>query len=385
MDFDDFTFEKRTIKDTGKSQEEKYNKVINFLRRIGYFELIKDDKKYEEFIQKLDYDQFKRILFAFNSLLRNKHTHEVGVSDSVVRVGSMRGARPEIREELLKDVFNSMKKIDNDKERATLTFYQLLRIHMFSDGNGRTSRFMYELLTKQDDFESIKKYFIHENDEQLSTTSYDKSKESFSSVNDIMNESILSDKLGKTYYDYFQEHVDEVPACLKDIRVTALALDSDYCEKSNFKEVNKIIDSFLDDKEKKDLKEYLNDSSIGLMTLSGTILSIINLKKGNLDYIINSDKERFSNSQAFVFNILDPDTFHNWNREDFLLAIKLGDELKKHNINVLNDIFVNDKEYNGVSKDKIILDSKKELEQMMGESNSLKNNNSEIIEKQANM
>ena len=99
--------------------------------------------------------------------------------------------------------------------------------------------------------------------------------------------------------------------------------------------------------------------------------------KGNLDYIIEQDKKGYSNPNAFVFNIANPDTFHNWNREDFLEAIRLGDEIKKHNINLLNDIFVNDVEINGFSKQDIYLDRKKELDDMMESKDITITNNSQ--------
>ena len=366
MTVNDLVFESVGDEIPKKTQEEKFNKVIRFLEKIGYFELIKDDKKYEEFIQTLNYDQFKRIVFAFNSLLKNKPVKEKGMAQSVINVGSIRGARPEIREELFENVFNSIKKIDDNRERATLLYYQLLRLHMFSDGNGRTSRFFYELLNKQNDFDSIKKYFIHTDDEQMSTTSYNKHDEAFFKVHGFMDERRLSEKLGGTTLEIFTKYVKDIPDCMKGKRVNAIELDdADIRKNSNMREVNNIFDKFMTPEEKIAFKGYLSDQAIGNMTLSAAIIAIINIKKGNLDYIVNSDKEGFSSPYAFVFNIADPNTFYNWTREDFLQAIKLGDEIKKYNINKLNDIFVNDEEINGFGKKDIFLDRDKELNQMI--------------------
>lgn len=360
-----------------KTQEEKFERVIRYLKKIGYFELIKDDKKFEEFFQSLNFDQFKRIVFAFNSLLKNKHTHEKGVSENVVRVGSIMGVRPELREELFENVFNSLKKLDNNQDRAMLLYYQLLRLHMFSDGNGRTSRFFYELFNKQGDFESINKYFIHKDDSQSSTTSYNKRDESFDSVNGFLDERLLSEKLGGSIFKFFEKYVKEVPECLKDKRVNALECDDDFRNNCNISEVNKIFDSCMSPDEKKVFKNYLNDCKVGKITLAAAVIAIININKGNLDYIIEQDKKGYSNPNAFVFNIANPDTFHNWNREDFLEAIRLGDEIKKHNINLLNDIFVNDVEINGFSKQDIYLDRKKELDDMLESKDITITNNSQ--------
>lgn len=368
MSLDDFVFvDEMDEVENEKTQEEKFERVIKFLKKIGYFELIKDERKYNEFLQKLDYDQFKRLIFSFNALLRNIRVHEKGESNVTVRVGDIRGVRPGIRDELLHNLFDSIKKIDNNHDRAMLMYYQLLRMHIFSDGNGRTSRFLYELLNCQDDFNSVKKYFIHTSDSQNSTTSYNKFNESFDAVNNFMNEHYVSDKLSDSNIYIINKYVNELPDCMKNKVVTALKLDDELSKNSNPGKVYSLISNYLSEEEKKVFLDYLGDTGLGMFTMPGTMLTIVNLKKGNIDYIINSDKERFSTSSAFVFNIYDPNTFYNWNRDDFLLAIKIADEAKKYNINLLNDIFVNKNEYYGLSMKDIFLDTKKDLKEMIDE------------------
>lgn len=353
-------------KESIEERNEKFSRIVKFLNKIGYFELIKDDKQYEDFIQKLSFEQFKNILVSFNALLRNNKLNAKGTYEGIVRVGGIKGVRKDLREELLLNVFESIKKIKDDKERASLLYYQLLRLHMFQDGNGRTSRFMYELLTKQGDFESVKKYFIHKSDSPSSTTNYDKSKEDFYKVKGIMWEADLNTKLSNSNSELIRKYIDKLPDYMRNKRIAAIPIETDIDTggKSDPKKVEEIFSSCLEDREKEKFKEYITDNA-GYFSVCSFILTVINYKKNNLDYIYENDKKRFSinlNYESFVFNTLDPNTYLNWSREDFLQAIKLGDESKKYNINILNDIFVNNNEHCGINKNDLVIDTKKNNE-----------------------
>ena len=41
----------------------------------------------------------------------------------------------------------NMKKCQDDISCATMVYYTLINLHMFSDGNGRTSRYLFDLLS----------------------------------------------------------------------------------------------------------------------------------------------------------------------------------------------------------------------------------------------
>ena len=56
----------------------------------------------------------------------------------------------------------ALPKIDDDKARATLAYSIINLLHMFSDGNGRTSRLVFEILNNPEfNIEETSEQYIH--------------------------------------------------------------------------------------------------------------------------------------------------------------------------------------------------------------------------------
>ena len=63
--------------------------------------------------------------------------------------GDLVSPTKEVQMKTLEYLTQNMSKVPDKKARATMVYYTLLNLHMFSDGNGRTSRFMYDLIIQQ--------------------------------------------------------------------------------------------------------------------------------------------------------------------------------------------------------------------------------------------
>jgi len=130
-------------------------KVQEFLARSGFLNTFHSPKALEEWMQDLSYSDFKSHLVRLNGMLCNAPikprsmdgTGDIGMSMPGVEDVAYLPPHREDRDHLLAQVFENLKKIKNSKDKALLLYYAIQAIHPFSDGNGRTGRFLYTLLS----------------------------------------------------------------------------------------------------------------------------------------------------------------------------------------------------------------------------------------------
>lgn len=135
--------------DTGKD-------IYNFLNRTGYLDIRKSDERFEDWLQNISYEDFLDYITRLNGILRETPIRQRSIDGSDVEVSySMLADEgvsylPPIVEHkgtLLFDAFDAIKSISDNEDRALLAYYCLQAIHPYSDGNGRTGRLLYELIS----------------------------------------------------------------------------------------------------------------------------------------------------------------------------------------------------------------------------------------------
>ena len=301
------------------NKDEIYNKLIILLEKIGYFDIVKDDAKYEEFIQNLTLDQFKRILYKFNQFLRAVDIKDKGEYENPAIIANNYGIRQDLRDELLEEVLNNLKEIKDDKIRGAYVYYSLLRIHMFKDGNGRTSRLVNFLLNKRTDFEDFKEYFkFHESEELKEVDDTYENKMGIPDVRDIAN-------MVKKSYDHILKHFGvEVPE-LEGKKILAYTTgyknQLEYAfserEKGNHSAMaphktaqiftGTKYDDILDFKTKVEFACYLCDDVTredNAYNYGGIISTILFYRKGILDKYIDSNNTYYKNGRDKFDNII---------------------------------------------------------------------------------
>lgn len=131
--------------------------TVKFMERMHAPDVFATPERSKEFLDSLNYDDFKKWISFVNGVERGIPQSERGqVSDSHVQsenplMGTEVEYRPphkDFRDRLLKMAFEKAQLVD-DPEIAGLTLgLSVNAIHYFADGNGRTARLAFALLSK---------------------------------------------------------------------------------------------------------------------------------------------------------------------------------------------------------------------------------------------
>lgn len=141
----------------GQDQELKLAKTVKIMERLHATEIFGTPEQSKAFLDSLDYDGFKKYISFVNGVERGIPTTERGkVSDSHVRsenvlMGTEVEYRPphqSFRDRLLKMAFEKAQSVDEPEMSGLTLGLSINAIHYFADGNGRTARMTYALLSK---------------------------------------------------------------------------------------------------------------------------------------------------------------------------------------------------------------------------------------------
>lgn len=140
-----------------QDHEVELAKTVKIMERLHATEIFGTPEQSKAFLDSLDYDGFKKYISFVNGVERGIPTTERGkVSNSHVQsenflLGTEVEYRPphqSFRDRLLKMAFEKAQSVD-EPEMAGLTLgLSINAIHYFADGNGRTARMTYALLSK---------------------------------------------------------------------------------------------------------------------------------------------------------------------------------------------------------------------------------------------
>lgn len=143
--------------ETAGANKPELAKTVRLMERLHAAEAFSTPEQSKKFLDSLSYDDFKKWISFVNGVERGLPRSERGqVSDSVVKseaalTGTEVEYRPpnkDSRDKLLKMAFEKAQSMD-DAETAALTLgLSINAIHYFEDGNGRTARITYALLSR---------------------------------------------------------------------------------------------------------------------------------------------------------------------------------------------------------------------------------------------
>jgi hypothetical protein len=131
------------------SRDNQADKIVRFLDRIDAYEYFQNILKGEE--QKPSFEDFENFLVRLNGIARNIPVKERSADGDGVRLSGifdtvlMPGHKDKI--EILKYAYDNLEKVDKDDLKYLVPAI-INAVHLFSDGNGRTSRIIYQLLKR---------------------------------------------------------------------------------------------------------------------------------------------------------------------------------------------------------------------------------------------
>lgn len=132
-------------------------KTVKIMDSLHATEIFGTPEQSKAFLDSLDYDGFKKYISFVNGVERGIPATERGkASNSSVSIdmgilGHKTTYSPPhqlVRDGLLKDAFEKAQSIDEPEMAGMTLGLSINAIHYFADGNGRTARMIYALLTK---------------------------------------------------------------------------------------------------------------------------------------------------------------------------------------------------------------------------------------------
>ena len=298
---------------------EKYNEQLSSL--IAKTSIIKN----RDVLKNIKPNDFKNILIYINSQLTDNAVNEC-LSD-YMKAGDVVSPTTEVKNYVISNLFELIQKSD-DKTSGELLYYIMLDLHIFKDGNGRTSRFLYDIYN-----DSFGEWYWYKHEQNKESGSYP---ENFCFSRSIPDESIVNKLNGIEMKKEFDTFIEKYPYLNK---------------KGWFKTVlPKKINAFLDGRDDipEDIKRkflYIcRDGSGRGYTSSGYAFLRLAVEKGIMNSIIEKDKIKYKNSPEFDYIFaIGPNDFETFNTEECIKIIEYGNYFRKKEFDNLANIIINSK------------------------------------------
>lgn len=315
-------------------------------------------------LDKLSGEELLALLANLNRYLRCLD-ESASVMDEDMLVDNLVSPTKEVQISALEYLSHNLGKIEDKKARATIVYYMVLNLHMFSDGNGRTARFMYDFISGDLSDENIPYYFHKDSNK---TAEQKNALEISRGIADISEVNKIPDSFIGKQFDFIP------PEILKNY----LWITVGYSNSSPTTEsiIPKHVFEQLSPKEKQDLNKILRDGYGMYLCPSGLAMLYVSNKKGELHNWIHKNQsdlaQGIGTNGRLNFSIYrNPDMIANWDVHDFRKIIEVGNKVKYARLKCLIDVFVEPEKYiNSTTGNTYLLDivgtSKSEEPKKMG-------------------
>ncbi len=313
-----------------------------------------DEKKFKEFIKNLTPENFMEFIMTINKDLRR--TDEEIISEGVI-AGELVATTKSVREETIKQLIEYLKQEPDMKEAATLIYCLIINFHMFSDGNGRTARFIYDLFSNKIDESQFMYYFHDENNQHY------EGKKDFEQVRHIIDLGEINWITNSFIEGDIKDIIEEYPHL--DNKIIVCGIGGFYADRQNrlekmFKEEFNLD---LTEEEYAELVQLLTDDGGVIYTPSGLGMLLVSIEKGDIEAWIKMNEQLIEDckddpsiyrtvSERMAFSIKKgKDLLSKWTSDDFRKVIKVANQVKQRQLSHLINVFINpdDYSYDGVT------------------------------------
>ena len=306
-------------------------------------ELRQNEEAFDNRIQELNRDGAYKYLMTLNGILRGVDRSERGVRSNI-QVGEHMAPSRKVQGIILNDITESLKGIKDNHYRATLAYYTVNNLHLFADGNGRTSRAVYEIFDNPN-FNLSGENFIHKTNSANEVGGHWKFERAHGIQSTMtayqLARGILAEKWARD--DKIDPRINEMNS-----RIEILFGETPDVYLTDDAENN------LTPQEKKAINLAFHDGDVALLSLC-RILKI----KGTSDEVISDSIKTDSNNankyMAIEVEKKDMDTgspnekshqtFGGWTAEDYRTFLEGFQIVQRDSQRTLNDIFSNPESY----------------------------------------
>ena len=327
-------FERHKHKNNGE-------KVMRVLELAKLTEARKDEEAFDARLQNLTMGGAYKYLRMLNGMLRGVGAKDRGVRNNV-RVGEHMAPARDVQGAILSDTVEALKDIKDNHHRATLAYFTVNNLHLFADGNGRTSRAVYELFDNPN-FDLGSDDFTHKTDSANESGNHGnfEAKHQIRSTNKAYEIAryIMIDKMAKE--DKLDKRINEMPSKIEIIFAeTPDVYLTDDAEQN------------LTSQEKHAINSAFHDGDIALLTLCRMLKH-----KGTSDEVIEKSIQEAHGKPYIAIEITKNDfdtgqpntaamhTFEGWTADDYRTFLKGFKAVQINSQRTLNDIFKNPERY----------------------------------------
>lgn len=306
-------------------------------------ELRQNEEAFDNRIQELNRDGAYKYLMTLNGILRGVDRSERGVRSNI-QVGEHMAPSRKVQGIILNDITESLKGIKDNHYRATLAYYTVNNLHLFADGNGRTSRAVYEIFDNPN-FNLSGENFVHKTnlvDESSGHGKFERAHGIQSTMTAYqLARGILAEKWARD--DKIDPRINEMNS-----RIEILFGETPDVYLTDDAENN------LTPQEKKAINLAFHDGDVALLSLC-RVLKI----KGTSDEVISdsikTDPNNANKYMAIEVEKEDMDTgapnekshqtFSGWTADDYRTFLEGFQIVQRDSQRTLNDIFSNPESY----------------------------------------
>lgn len=314
---------------------------------LNYRELIKNGS--------LSFEQFVLFLENVNAILTGKNLGDesTGIYQGYMLAGDLVSPTNKVQMEILRQYYDALHKIENPKEKSALSYYILNNLHLFEDGNGRTSRFMYQFFDNNFDID----YVVHnESDFSIKGTiiEQDKNIKDVDTVNYMANyilfKNLISNGIIKNDVRLQKYNI-----------IRTFGKSSFILSHTNQTDLPESVKEALGATDLERFEKNITNNN-GNITVAGISMCIMLTKLGILEQALDKNEENIKEmkkapisginyDKRLIFRVGSKELkksdidFSNWSANMCNDFSSISEDIHKQQLQTLIDIFINPKRY----------------------------------------
>ena len=300
--------------------------------------ILKDEQKSKKFFETLTGADVRRYLIYINSKARNIPYEENQIYTGNVYAGTLITPNNDIQNRFFDKIADALKNMKDNRCRGVALHYLINELHLFEDGNGRSGRCIFELLTNPEFSFENDDNFSHNNGEYIWNRRLIINKKqngikpyltaltfpSFLVYKKLLNEQLIPNDLPSNF------------AIVNTYTANPLSE-----ENTDLIYIDENIRKSLSDEEIKQINKALCDNNdLEIYSVSGLTMMI-------MQHVLGEKNEIYGENHSGVQYLIDKDEylddakklFKNWSKEDYIKSIDVANTIKASMLEAMLDIF----------------------------------------------